>query len=145
MQKKNDRWWEDENLSALVSEFIHKNIKILSDCFEDAYSSEINELDEFEEGYSIRVKKFIGEIVEDVISFEIFKSSEILMGTILKTDLRTYSVDDFLMMLMLILDDKDFFSRLLLKKALSEQFPECKIIEEKASESFPFDTICLER
>lgn len=102
-------------------------------------------MDESGEGYCLIVKPFIGYIVEDSLSFEAFESNETVMKKILNTDFKQYCITVFFFMLMKLLDKNDFFSKILLKKALSKRYPECKIIEEKASESFPFDTIGIER
>lgn len=127
---------KEVKLLDLANKFVHENIHLLLECFNDTYQGDISVYEQLDREFLIDVKD-LNDIVDYSEFPDVFEANEPLKLALENFDLKGFSRVSFLLELYNIMNKDSLFSRLLLKQTLKTNYPESNIFERKKNNFNP--------
>lgn len=122
----------EQMLVELAQRFMLEHIELILDCFQHDYTADIDFFEEMDRKLSIEVRDFKEDIAPEYSFSETFLANPPLVAKLNELDIDVKSRGYFLFRLEDFLDEKNYFTRIQLRKALEKEYPEgivCEIID----------------
>lgn len=122
----------EQMLVEFVQSFVDTNIDLLLECFTYDYSGFLIFFEEMDRRFTIDVRNFKEDIAPEYSFNETFLANPPLVAKLNELDIDLKSRDNFLYKLENFLHEKNYFTRIQLRKALEKEYPEgivCEIID----------------
>jgi hypothetical protein len=122
----------EQMLIELAQSFIHEHMELLLNRFQYDYSGDLFFFEEMDRRVTIDVRNFKEDIAPEYSFIETFMAYPPLVAKLRELDLKEKTNDNFLFKLENLLDKKNYFTRVQLRKVLKKKYPEgivCEIID----------------
>lgn len=122
----------EQKLLHHAEKFMNENIDLLLDCFQYDYSGDLFFFEEMDRRITIDVRDFKEDIAPEYTFIDRFREYPALEAKLNEQNIEVKYHEKFLYKLENFLHEKNYFSRIQLRKVLEKEYPEgivCEIID----------------